>query len=361
MISRQRVLRHFARQPVGRPPLDGSFSPGIWNRLKRHFGTSSDDEVRRWLGLDFRTVIMDPGPAFREGASLLEAYGMGLFEGDLVVRKAGGGIYENEWGMRIQVDEFSHSWGYVHHPLERSLSLAGLKIPDLRAPGRFDRAQKEIEAWKEDYFVAAGVSTLFRKGWLLCGFTRFLEALLLERPFVEDLLDRLMEFTLREIETFVRLGVDMIQLLGDLGTEQSLFLSPSLWREIFKPRMRALIQETRREGVYYFLHSDGNIGQIIPDLVEIGIEILNPIQPECLDPVEIKRLYGNKLILHGTISCQRTLPSGKPEDVRKEVVERIEQCGYDGGLVVAPANAITEDVPLGNVLALYEAVQELDG
>lgn len=100
------------------------------------------------------------------------------------------------------------------------------------------------------------------------------------------------------------------------------------------------------------------VEQMIPGLIEIGFNIINPIQPECMDPVKIKKMYGDRITLHGTISAQKTLPFGTPEEVRKEVLSRIKECGYNGGLILAPANALTTDVPIENVLTLYNTTKE---
>ena len=105
-------------------------------------------------------------------------------------------------------------------------------------------------------------------------------------------------------------------------------------------------------------HSDGNIQSLIPDLIDVGVDILNPIQPECMDPSAIKTHYGNRLTLDGTISVQSTLPFGTVEDVRNEVVKRIKTVGYDGGLILGPTHIVGFDVPVTNVLALYETAKK---
>ena len=104
-----------------------------------------------------------------------------------------------------------------------------------------------------------------------------------------------------------------------------------------------------------FYHSDGNPSAIIPELIDIGVTILNPVQPECIDPVAVKQRYGNQLALWGTIGTQTTMPFGTPDDVRAEVRRRIETVGYDGGLVLGPTHSLEPDVPWENIVALYEA------
>jgi uroporphyrinogen decarboxylase len=137
-------------------------------------------------------------------------------------------------------------------------------------------------------------------------------------------------------------------------------MKPDLWRKHFKWRDAMLIEEARKYGVqHFFFHTDGNLMEVMEDLIEIGFDIIDPIQPECMDPYEIKERFGDKMTLHGTISSQRTLPFGTVEDVRNEVRERIERCGKNGGLVIAPNNVVQFDVPLENLLAVYETAKEV--
>lgn len=142
--------------------------------------------------------------------------------------------------------------------------------------------------------------------------------------------------------------------------QKSMIMAPEIWRKYFKPRLKMLIDESRKDNksIYWFFHSDGYIEPVIPDLVEIGFDIINPIQPESMDPVEIKKKYGDKITLHGTISLQKTLPFGTVTDVREEVLSRVEKCGYNGGLVLAPANVVTPDVPIENILTLYQTARD---
>jgi uroporphyrinogen decarboxylase len=106
-------------------------------------------------------------------------------------------------------------------------------------------------------------------------------------------------------------------------------------------------------------HSDGDLTEIIPDLVEIGVDILNPIQPESMDPRELKRRYGKRLVLNGAVSLQRTLPFGTAEEVRREITDLVAICGAGGGFVLAPSNQLQPDTPLENIIAVYEAAGSL--
>ena len=137
-----------------------------------------------------------------------------------------------------------------------------------------------------------------------------------------------------------------------------MMLSPQIWRSYFKPRLSSLLEEVRKEyNVMFMFHSDGNMEEVFDDIVAIGFDAITPIQPESMDVEKIKQRYGSKVCLHGTISCQKTLPFGTPDDVASEVRQRIECCGTNGGLILAPSNTVQHDVPLENLLALYETAK----
>jgi uroporphyrinogen decarboxylase len=362
MDSRERVLRTLRFELPDRPPLDGWFLKSVMDTLKIHFGESEEENILGMLGIDFRSTCMTPSRKANKNYSYFDKLGMSIRIADYFVKKISSCEFEDEWGVRITVTgEGDLDWRYSYHPLGdgEKLSFAKLRIPNLDEPGRFDSVKNDVERWKRSYIVYAGASTLFRKGWLLTGFNRFLEALYTDRAFIEELLERLMDYSINEIKQYIKAGVDVIQFGGDLGSEQSMLLSPKMWREIFKPRMKTIINATKKDGVYFFLHTDGNIQEIIPDLVEIGIDILNPIQPECMNPDEIKNRFGEKLTLHGTFSLQKLFPFGNTEDIEREVLNRVKRCGYNGGLVLAPANAFTTDIPVENILFFYELVKNM--
>jgi len=357
MNSRERVFKTLRHEFPDRYPLDGWFLNSVLDNIKKYYRTDDLEEVLKELGIDFRTTCMEPDGNIKKEFSYFEKMGLSIPIDDYYVRRVSDNEYEDEWGVRIETTgEKDLDWKYSYHPLNNNgtLSLSNLKIPDINSGNRFDKVSEDIEKYRNSYIVAAGVSTLFRKSWILCGYSKFLEALYLDRSFVEDLLDILLEFYIKLVKNYINRGVDIIELGGDLGTEESLMISPDLWREVFKPRLKRIITENKQEGVYFYLHSDGNIASIIPDITEIGIDILNPIQPECMDPKTIKEQFGKELTLHGTMSLQRTFTQGDKNDIRNEILDRIRYCGEDGGLILAPSNAFTVDVPIENILYFYD-------
>jgi len=154
--------------------------------------------------------------------------------------------------------------------------------------------------------------------------------------------------------------IDIFMMGEDLGTQEGLLVSPKIFREFIKPYLAKHVQLAKRYGVKVMLHSCGAIHELIPDLIEMGIGILNPIQVRAkgMNPIELKREYGDKLSFHGGIDIQQTLPYGTPKDVRAEVRERIQTLGRGGGYILCTTHNIQPDTPLINILAMYEEAKK---
>ena len=351
MNSRERVLCCLNHEPADRLPLDGSFHAEVWPRLRAHFNVTDDEGVLNGLGIDLRGVGMDVSDGFRQQASLTP-------QGWLVPHSDGS--LEDEWGVRIKYDEQERYYRYVYHPLADETMLDAFEFPDLDESGRFEEARRDVQHWHDEFVVMGGTGTFYRDCWFLRGMQQWMMDLILNPGFVEALTDKMLDWKLELLRRLVALGIDIFSIGGDIAMQQTLIMHPDVWRRFFKPCDAALIEEGRRLGIeHFYFHSDGNIVPVLDDLVEIGFDIFDPVQPECLDPEQIKRRYGDSITLHGTISAQQTLPFGTPADVRTEVEERVRSLGYNGGLVVAPSNVAQPDVPLENLLAIYDTVREI--
>ncbi len=138
-----------------------------------------------------------------------------------------------------------------------------------------------------------------------------------------------------------------------------MMMSPATWRRFLKPRLAGFIADlkSRRPDLKIAYHSDGAIQPIIPELIDIGVDVLNPIQPACMDPAELREEYGHRLCFWGTIDEQLTLPFGTPDDVRREVASRLTHVGRHGGLILGPTHNVQLDTPLDNFWAMVEAVR----
>jgi uroporphyrinogen-III decarboxylase len=175
----------------------------------------------------------------------------------------------------------------------------------------------------------------------------------------EAILDIPFRFHLTAAKKLAALGVDMIWTGDDVGAQSTMVISPAMWRRFFKPRMARFFAEVRTVNprVKLAYHSDGFIEPIIPDLIEIGLDVLNPVQPASMDPAKLKRIYGDRLAFWGSIDEQRTLPFGTPADVRHEVETRLETLGRGGGLIIGPTHHVQLDTPLQNFWAMIDAIK----
>ena len=178
--------------------------------------------------------------------------------------------------------------------------------------------------------------------------------------FAEQLLDELTTRGRVMARCFARAGVDVLRLGDDVGTQRGMMMSPTTWRRYLKPRLAAVIAAARQERpqIPIFYHSDGDVRAIIDELIEIGVTILNPVQPECMDPFALKRQYGDRLTLWGTVGTQTTLPHATPAAVRATVREYMRRLAPGGGYVIGPTHTINRDVPWENVVAFYQAVRD---
>lgn len=169
-------------------------------------------------------------------------------------------------------------------------------------------------------------------------------------------------FARAEVRRATLAGTDIIVIEGDIAMQDRIIMGPERWRALDKPRLAAMLRVCREINprVYSFFHSDGDLTEVMEDLIEIGFQIIDSIQPECMEPAATEARFGPRWTLHGCGSLQRVPPFGTAADCRAEVKGLIESCGYDGGLVLRPSNMIGFDVPLDNILAWYDAAMEYD-
>ena len=354
MNSRERVRLALQHRQPDRPPLDGTFRPEVWQLLRRHFATTDNDHVMDALGFDFRHAAIEPSQAFAASATPAPVdVGVGSGTRNLV-HILPGNVFEDERGIRRTVDSTETYYHFVGHPLAASDSPDEYTFPDPDLPERYEHLREQVRRYKSRYMIQTDTGNIFRDAWELRGLEQFMMDMYENPAFVSRLLDLVTEDKLAEVRHMVAEGADVIQMAGDIATEQNMMISPAWWRQEIKPRLARVIAATGRPDVYFCFHSDGAMQSVIPDLIEIGFQIIDPMQPECMDVAAIKRELGAQFTLHSTLSAQHTLPFGSVDDVRAEVRARVGDCGQNGGLIMCPSNIVQEDVPLANLLALYD-------
>jgi uroporphyrinogen decarboxylase len=273
--------------------------------------------------------------------------------------------YVDEWGVGWSIQAYETPFGIGHYtemshfPLADDDAIDSYQPPDPNRPELYKESEWMINEFKDDYWiVGVTVTTIFEAAWALRGLEKMMLDMLLRPDIANRILDIPYHYHLTAAKKLVELGVDMIWTGDDMGAQNSMLISPAMWRTYFKPRMAHFIAELKaiNPDVKVAYHSDGNIRPIIPELIEIGLDVLNPIQPASMPPAEIKRDFGDKLCFWGSIDEQYTLPFGSPEEVRTEVQQRMRTIGKDGGLILAPTHHVQLDTPLENFWAMIDTI-----
>ena len=273
--------------------------------------------------------------------------------------------YIDEWGVGWDVHPYETPFGVGHytemvsHPLADDSAISSYRSPDPHRTELYVASEQMLSTFKDEYWiVGVTVTTIFETAWALRGLEQMMLDMAMEPDLANQILDFPYQYHLAAAKKLVEMGVDMIWTGDDVGSQDQMMISPRMWREFFKPRMADFISELKaiNPDVKVAYHTDGYVEPIIPELIEIGLDVLNPIQPASMDPADIKKKFGDKLSFWGSIDEQHTLPFGSPEDVATEVRQRLETVGYNGGLILSPTHHVQLDTPLENFWAMVNTI-----
>ena len=331
MTNKETALASIGHQETQVIPYHCMFLPPLQSKILNHFGS---DDVDLAVGnfVDWKYPPADYGNTRLNDKEWVD-----------------------EWGVRLK--DTGVNRGYiVAHPLqEPDLSL--VKVFDPQTPGRWLGMQTACEKHK-DLLLIGWCGSLFERAH----FMRGMEQLFMdfyERPdFVHKLLDICLQACLGMVGELARFPIDVIMLSDDYGHQQAAMFSHTIFKEYFLPRLKLIFSAIHSHGRKTGLHSCGNVIIFIKDLIEAGLDILHPVQPEAMNVYEVKREFGRDLTLYGGISTQQLLPRGTPDEIRATVREIKTRLGRGGGFILAPALDIQHDVPLENVLTFLKSVRE---
>lgn len=252
----------------------------------------------------------------------------------------------------------------MYHPMEHFDSteqVLAYPMPDFRGA---DPATQEAEVRRlhEQDRIAVGSMqcTVWETAWYMRGMENLMMDMMMEEDIASVLLDRVTDSAILRAESYVRSGVDVLFLGDDIGMQHTPLMSEELYCTWLKPRLKRVIDAARaiKPEVLVFYHSCGFVTPFIPHLIEAGIDVLNPVQPECMDFSEIHAQYGDRLSFHGTIGTQSVMPFGTPDEVRRQVFTNLDIAGDKGGLLVGPTHLLEPEVPVENVVAYIKACQD---
>lgn len=262
-------------------------------------------------------------------------------------------------------DEFGVVWnrtvdkdiGIVEKTILQQPTLAGYEFPDPNEPGMFDHYAHTIEANRDRFVISSIGFSLFERAWTLRGMENLLIDMVENPGFVHELLDRICDYNLALVEQALQFDIDACYFGDDWGSQRGLIMGEARWREFIRPRLERMYGRVRKAGRFVVIHSCGMVQSVFPDLIECGLNMFNPFQPEVMDPYEMKRQYHGRLAFYGGISIQRLLPFGTPDQVREEVKRLLDEVGRGGGYVAGPSHALPGDIPAQNIAAMIEVLQ----
>ncbi len=355
MDSRERTMLAINHKQPDRPPLYVSLTPQVAQKLCDKFGFPFEEPIDAMES----ARISHMGLLTKMGVDII-AVAPTVPTGSPTITLPDGRI-KNEWGMIMRnVGIYTE---FDEYPLANASSrhdILQYPFPDPDAPGRFKTAGSMMKTFSEKYAVIGDIETMFfEMSWYLTGMEKFLMDLMMETEYQAHLMDKIMHYIIIAGKKLIEMGVDILWCGDDFGTQSGMIIDPGTWRKIFRPRIKYMFEEFRkiRPDIKIAWHSCGSILPIIPDFIEVGLDILNPIQPlaQGMDPVFLKQTYGKDLVFFGGIDVQHLLPFGTPQMISDEVRHRIDILGKDGGYIIAPAHNIQPDTPVENIMAFFNA------
>ncbi len=354
MNGKERVLKAIKHETTDRVPVDFWATKDAENKLLSRFNLKDRETLLEKLGIDIRQVFPEyTGPP-------LHSFPDGSREDIWKVRRkgisAGNATY----------DEIA--W----YPLSEASSIEDLEEFEWPSPDMFNIGDMEAVCDRYERYAVllcderTNRTTVLHQGIYLRGMEQIMLDIALNPDFVHALFRKISKFYIdlnRKVFEAVKGKIDILLVGDDIGTQNGLLLSPAHIREFVIPYLKEYVRLCKDFGVKAMFHSCGAIRELIPDLIDAGFDILNPIQVRAsgMVPAELKKEFGGRICFHGGIDVQKTMPCGTVEQVRKEVRERIDVLGKSGGYILAPTHNFQADVPVENMIAFYEEAGSLKG
>lgn len=336
MNSKQRVMGVINHKEVDRIPLDLNLMPDVIPCVLEYFKAKNWEELLKLLHIDFRWA-----PGFWDLRSVKE------FED---------GSYYNMWGVKIKDNQ------PIDHPLKDVKTIEQIENYPYPDPDNIDYNSyaKDCENMSNAGYAVYGgaLSSITWAASILMGMQNLFIQMIDNPEIVTMLFERITHFylqVLKRIYQNVKGNIDVYFLGDDYGTQDGLLIGKKMLKRYILPNMKKLITKAKDYNYKVMFHSCGSIHEIIPDLIDIGIDILDPIQTKAkgMDIISFKKKYGDKITFHGGVDTQFTLPFGSVEDVKNEVLKLIENVSSGGGFIISSSQSIQNDVPLENIKTLY--------
>jgi uroporphyrinogen decarboxylase len=354
MTHEERVSKAIRRQPVDKIPIFFGFSDENTERLFAEKMSMDLDKFRKLVDGDLKhCFLMDDLQMYLSDAQCME---YALKKGFAEKRDENNIIYDR-WGIGWALDSVGQK--PVNSPISNKEDILNFNTPEIEKEGQFYQLEENFKRYKEEGYavIVPQLYSVFEKAWTLMGYENFLIQCYEERAFIEVFLDKITDYRVKAAEKIAEYKITCGHTGDDYGTQRGPVMSLSLWRELFKPRLKRIWDVYKKKNIPVMHHSCGDCRIYLNDMIEIGLDVLNPVQASAMPLYELKRDYGDRLAFFGGIDCQDILTNGTPEDVRKNVHSTVSILGKNDGLILSPIN-IMSNVPLENLNALIDSINE---
>jgi uroporphyrinogen decarboxylase len=262
----------------------------------------------------------------------------------------------DEWGVGHWAGGSEDTYEKMFSPLSSALDIEGIKCYPSPVIEDSNIAETISNYNKRGYPVFGYAGSVYEWSWWLRGMERFMEDLILRPHIAEAITQKVAIYAKKLAIASAKAGIDVLCFYDDVGMQTGMQISPALWRRFIKPHWNDILSAVRSgyPRSIFFLHSCGNIREIMPDIVELGFHILHPVQPECMEFTKVKEEYGKDILLCATLSAQTTFPFVKPEKIRREIRRLKEICSTDNRCILSPSNMIQPETPWENIIAFVE-------
>ena len=380
--SRERVNKAINHQAPDRIPVDFLAVPEIWESLIADLNINpglpaSDYFDVRWesllrhLEVDCRVISYDqfplpPQDVLDPGAQVSWYSSLGRSTPNRMWRQLSpGGEIKDIWGrvFRVKENPYGAYEEISRYPLSTAQSGSDIAKHAWPDPDWWDFSglSELLEAMNQDreHHIRYRLGSVFEVAWQLRGFDKFLLDMAIDPQLPSQIMHRLTEIYLEITERFLQASkgrIDMVYFYDDVATQESLLISKDMWQELIQPHHQKLIDLIKKYDLKVMYHCDGAIYPLIGHLIDMGVDVLNPIQADAknMAPTTLKKEFGDQLAFHGGIDIIDTLPNGTPHQVQEEVSNRIAVLGEGGGYIMGSSHHIQADTPLDNIYAMYD-------
>ena len=357
MNSKERVLIALDHKEPDRVPKYIFYTPEVFKKISDilNIDTGSnpylfDIELENDLLMTYRGISNIPGVLHSEVS----------FDKDK--------IFKDSWGIGYKRIDYGKGEGkgtyteMVYHPLSDIKNYDSYRFPDPLVNEDYEDHRKFVKKYGKDYaIIAAAPATVFEGSWYLRGFDNFFMDLIDNQDFAVELMYKVANYHIAVAKEMIKIGADIVWFGDDVGMQEGMLISPQQYRKLLKPVYAYVIEEVKNfdKDIKVAYHTDGYVEPVIPDFIEIGIDILEAVQPSCMNPGKLKKKFGKNLSFWGGVDVQHIMPFGTTGEVVNEVREKIKTVAPGGGFIFCTAHCVQpSDRAVNNIFTYYWAANK---